>query len=442
MAHTRAFPGGIHPKLPGRGKSATKSQPIRNAKAPARVVVALQQHIGEPCTPIVAPGDVVDMGQMIGRVEAGIGAPIHAPVSGRVVALDTCLLPNGRNAMAVVIDNDHAERWHPSCVPHENVDALTSDQLRAIVRDAGIVGLGGATFPTHIKLSPPEGKHIDTVILNGAECESYITVDHRTMLEDPHAVVDGLELVKRILGAERAIIGIEGNMVDVIPVVQGAAHGKVDVITLPVMYPQGGEKQLIYGVTGRVVPAGKLPMDVGTLVINVSTAAAISHAVREGKPLIDRVITISGRVRNPSNLRARIGTTLVDLFDECGGLLEGVEKVVLGGPMMGVALHRLDTGVTKGADGLIALGAEAVMPVESACIRCGRCVTDCPMQLIPNKIDAASRSSQWDAAERFGVRVCIECGICSYVCPAKRAVTQSCRTAKAALYARDAAPKQ
>lgn len=444
VAVTRMFPGGIHPREIGNGKSATQSTPIRNARSPVRVVIALQQHIGAPCQSLVQAGDRVDLGQMIGQSEAFISAPVHASVSGKVVKLDRCVLANGLNAPAIVIDNDFEDRWHPDCTPRTNVEALSPQELVQIVRNAGIVGLGGATFPTSVKLSPPKGRAgkddpataIDTILLNGAECEPYLTSDHRLMLEATQEILDGFQLARKMVGASRAIIGIEDNKPDAIESMRKAAQGfDMQVVALPVQYPQGGEKQLIHALTGRTVPVGELPASVGTVVINVGTAAAISKAVREGKPIIDRIVTLTGRINHPANLRVRIGTTIVDLVDECGGFTEGVEKVVMGGPMMGIALARLDLPVTKGTSSLLALGAEAFIPCELNCMNCGRCTKACPMRLLPNKIDAAARRSRWAVAEEYNALACIECGCCSYVCPSKRELTQSCRTAKAGIQA-------
>lgn len=439
----RGFPGGIHPREFGNGKVATQGIPVRDAKPPVRVVIALQQHIGKPCVSTVQKGDKVDLGQMIGAAEGLISAPVHASVSGRVVKLDRCVLHNGLSVPAVVIDNDFEDRWHPDCKPRGQADALDERELVRIVREAGIVGLGGATFPTAVKLAPPADKPVDTLLLNGAECEPYLTSDHRVMLESSEEVADGFLLAKRILGAREAIAGIEDNKMDAVEAMRKALGSNARVEALPVRYPQGGEKQLIYALTGRIVPIGRLPADVGVVVINAATAAAISRAVRQGKPLIDRVITLAGRIAQPANLRVRIGTTIADLIDECGGLTEGAEKVVLGGPMMGAALPRLDLPVTKGASGVLAFGKEAIEPRELACMHCGRCTRVCPMQLIPNQIDAASRRRRWDLAEKYNGLSCIECGCCTYACPSKRMLTQSCRAAKAGIQAqREAAQKK
>ncbi len=439
MADSRAFPGGIHPREIGNGKPTTQGCSIIDQAAPVRVVVAMAQHIGAPAKCVVNPGDTVAIGQVIGQAEGLISAPVHAPVSGKVVKLDRCVLPTGQTVPAVVIDNDFEDRWDAAIKPRTEaeVDKLTNEQLIAIVRDAGVVGLGGATFPTAVKLAPP--KPVDTLIINGAECEPYLTADHRVMLEQSAAIADGVRLAKKMLGAATVLVGIEDNKPDAVAAMREALGNDAKVVSLPVRYPQGGEKQLIYALTGRVVPIGKLPADVGTVVINVGTAAAISAAVREGKPLIDHVVTVSGRVANPANVRVRIGTTLADVVDGRGGFTDGVDKIVLGGPMMGFTVPRLDIPMIKGLSGI--LGMSRLSEPELPCIRCGRCAEACPMNLLPMKIDAAARRYRWDLAEGLQVAGCMECGTCSYVCPAKREVTQGCKTAKAGIKAAAAQKK-
>ena len=443
----RGFPGGVRVREFENGKEATQGLPIRDAKPPVRAVIALHQHTGAPCIATVKAGDTVDLGQVIGASEELISAPVHASVSGRVVKLDHCFLQSGRSVQVVVIDNDFQDRWHKDCKPRqdEEVDALDAAQLVQIVRDAGVVGLSGATFPAAVKLTAVAGKPVDTVILNGAECEPYLTCDHRLILEDADEIVDGLLLAQRMLGARHGIVGVEDNMPGAPEALRAAlarrgSDARVEV--LPERYAQGAEKQMVYALTGRTVLLGSLPADVGVATFNVATAAAISRAIRQGKPLIDRVITLAGRIAQPCNLRARIGTAVGDLVDECGGLTEGVEKVVLGGPMMGAALPRLDMPITKGACGILAFGREGIGPRVLACIRCGRCHQGCPMKLLPNQIDLASQNKRWDLAEKYNAPACMECGICSYVCPSKRNVSQACATAKAAIRARPAKKKR
>ena len=441
----RGLPGGVRVRACGGGKDATKGLPVRDAKPPARAVVPLRQHTGEVCVAAVKAGDRVRMGQMIGEARGWISAPVHAPVSGRVVRLDHCVLQDGLSVPAVVIDNDFEDRWHPDRKPRDNLEALDAGQLAQIVREAGVVGQSGSAFPTAVKLTPSQEHPVDTVILNGMECEPYLTCDHRLMLEAADEIADGLLLAQRMLGAPDASVGIEGDKPEAAEAMRAAlaARGSgARVEVLPVRYARGSERQLVYALTRRTVRTGRLPSEVGVTTLNVSTAAAVSRAVRQGIPLIDRVITVAGRVARPANLRARIGTAVGDLIDECGGLTEGVERVVLGGPMMGTALSRLDLPVTKGVCGILAFGRESARPPELACIRCGRCHRGCPAGLLPNAIDSAARNERWELAERYGATACMECGICSYVCPSKRNVTRACAAAKAVIGAREAAKKK
>ena len=431
MANTRTFKGGVHPHETGNGKQSTNAQAVIDAKVPACVTIPLSQHIGAPCKCVVTPGQEVAMGQVIGEAGGFVSAPVHASVSGKVKAISSCVLQSGKSVPAVVIENDFQDRWDESVKPRANVGSLSAKELIEIVRDRGIVGLGGATFPTAVKLAPPPDKQVDTLILNGAECEPYLTSDHRLMLEHPAEVIDGMLLEAKMLGADKLLVGIEDNKPDAVSAMRQAAQGKnVEVVALPTKYPQGGEKQLIFALTGRRVPNGGLPADVKTVVSNVSTAYAVSKAVRENKPLIDRVVTVAGLVKKPANLRVRIGTPLYDLVQACGGFEDGVRKVVLGGPMMGTAISTLDIPVTKGTSGLLAFGAEGVHAKESPCIRCGRCAQACPMRLVPTQIDAFARRSHWEDCEKIGAMNCMECGACTFVCPAKRELTQSCRMAK------------
>lgn len=431
MFGSRLFPGGIHPHEGVGGKAENGSNPIVDLPAPARVTIPLSQHIGAPAKLCVQKGDHVKVGQVIGEAGGFVSAPVHASVSGTVAHIHPCLLANGATATAVIIDNDFQDEWvelHPAAHP----ETLTPQEVQQIVRDAGIVGLGGATFPTHVKLTPAPGKVIEKFIINGAECEPYLTADHRLMLEKPAQIIDGIRLLMLAFDVKEAIVGVEDNKPDAIAALQGAAASTegIKVQALPVRYPQGGEKQLVYATTRRVVPNGGLPLDVGCVVCNVGTMYAIHQAIREGRPLIDRITTVGGLVQNPKNFRVRIGTSIDTLLDACGGLKDSAKQLLSGGPMMGMAINSTDIPVTKGCSGILALGREALEPEESACIRCGRCLRACPMGLMPAKIDALTRAERFEAAEKIGAMNCIECGCCTFVCPAKRALTQSCRTAK------------
>lgn len=431
MATTQTFGGGVHPREIGNGKNSTNSQPIVNAAAPARVTIAMAQHAGAPAACCVKPGQVVNMGQVIGEAQGFISAPVHASVSGKVVSVTTCMVASGRSVPAVVIENDFEDRWDESVKPCENVDALTAEEIVKIAADRGIVGLGGAAFPTTVKLNTTKlEKKPDTLCVNGGECEPYLTSDHRLMVECAEQIIDGIRLAMKASGCTCAKVGIEDNKPDAVAALKAVATEGIEVYALPAKYPQGFEKSLIYALTGRRVPNGALPSAVQCVVLNVGTCAALSVAVREGKPIVDRVVTMAGRVANPCNLRVRIGTPLMDMVDEIGGLTDGVRKLIIGGAMMGPAVPSLNLPVTKNFGGFLALGEEAVSPEETACIRCGRCIRSCPMGLMPAKIDALVRRSDYDGAIAAGAMNCMECGSCTYACPAKRELTQACRVAK------------
>ncbi len=432
MAITQTFGGGVHPREIGNGKNATQSQQIVNAAAPARVTIALSQHVGAPAACCVKVGQTVNMGQVIGEAQGFISAPVHASVSGKVVAVTNCVVASGKSVPAVVIENDYEDRWDESVQPRENVDALTPEEIVKIAAASGIVGLGGAAFPTFVKLDTSKlEEKPDTLVINGSECEPYLTSDHRLMVEDAETIMDGIVLAKKASGVSRAVVGIEDNKPDAIEAMRAAARDGVEVVSLRTHYPQGFEKMLIYSLTGRRVPNGALPSAAKCVVLNVSTCAALSCAVRQGRPLVDRVVTVTGRVQNPANFRVRIGTNLMDLIDQVGGLTDGVRKLVVGGPMMGNSVPTLNIPVTKNFGGFLAMGEEGITAEESACIRCGRCMRACPMGLMPAKIDAAVRHGNYDAAIAAGAMNCMECGSCTYACPAKRQLTQSCRVAKA-----------
>ncbi|MCH5286010.1 MAG: electron transport complex subunit RsxC [Christensenellaceae bacterium] len=442
----RLFPGGVHPREGENGKAVNGGNAIRELPAPPRVIIPLQQHIGAPAKPLVKKGDRVLTGQKIGDAGGFVSAPVHASVSGTVVDVQPALLANGTAQMAVIIDNDYKDEW-VQLTPAEHPETLSAAELQYIIREAGIVGMGGAGFPTAVKLTPGTGKTIEKLIINGAECEPYLTADHRLMLEQAAGIVDGIRLTMLALEIKEAIVGIEDNKADAIAVMtEAASHVEgLTVRALPVKYPQGGEKQLVYALTRRKVPAGGLPLDVGCVVMNVGTCYAVHQAVREGRPLISRVTTVGGLVNNPGNFLVRVGCTVENLLEACGGIKPETKQLLYGGPMMGMAIARTDIPVTKACSGILALGQAAMEPKESACIRCGRCINACPMNLMPAKIDAFARVNDFESAEKFGAMNCMECGVCTYTCPAKRSLTQSCRTAKKVITTRrqrEAARKQ
>jgi len=424
------FIGGVHPP---HSKGSTEDKPVVACPAPDLIIIPMQQHIGAPCEPLVKVGDLVKMGQKIGEPRGYVSAPVHSSVSGRVKAIEHRPHPAGGQVLSVVIENDGMDTLDETVVPR-SVDSLSASELKSIVLEAGLVGMGGAAFPAHVKLSPPPEKKIDTVILNGAECEPYLTSDYRLMLEDPASIVDGLRFIMKILGVEKGFIGIEDNKPKAIKAMGEAigANSGIQLVPLKTKYPQGAEKQLIHAVTRRQVPSGGLPMDVGVVVHNVGTASAVSRAVRKGMPLIERIVTVSGgAVREPKNLLVRIGTSFKDVVEFCGGFAGEPAKIISGGPMMGIAQYTLEVPVIKGTSGILLMNAEqARIPEPGLCIRCGRCVSVCPIHLMPLTLSANALNGNFDACENLHALDCIECGCCSFTCPAARPLLQSIRVAK------------
>ncbi|WHH61044.1 electron transport complex subunit RsxC [Petroclostridium sp. X23] len=431
------FKGGIHPH---DNKHHTEKMSIISLQAPDRLYFPMQQHIGAPCEPVVAVGDEVKVGQKIADSKAFVSAPIHSSVSGKVVAIESILHPNGSKVMAIVVENDDKDTVDESVVPKGELDALEPKQIISIVREAGIVGMGGAGFPTHVKLSPPPDKKIDYVIINGAECEPYLTSDHRVMLEAPGEVILGLKAIMKVFGLNKGYIGIEENKMDAIKTMKEHASKEagIEVVVLKTKYPQGAEKQLIKVIAGREVPSGALPADVGAVVNNIDTCTAIARAITTGMPLTRRIVTVSGAaVKEPRNYAVKIGTPFKYLFEQSGGFIEDPAKIVMGGPMMGIAQFSIDVPVVKGTSGLLAFTKEDVqLKPESPCIRCGKCVGACPMNLLPIYLSAYSSKNDLDKAEEYNAADCIECGSCSYVCPSKRHLVQSIRGAKQAIIAK------
>ncbi|MCJ7806917.1 MAG: electron transport complex subunit RsxC [Clostridia bacterium] len=428
------FKGGVHPN---HHKETTATMAVTAMKVPERVIIPLQQHIGAPCEPLesIAVGVPVKKGQKIGESSGFVSAPIHASISGTVTAIGPYNHPLGRPVQAITIESDGEDRWDDQVKPAGELEKLKPEEIRKIVREAGIVGLGGATFPAHVKLSPPADKKIDIVIINGAECEPYLTADHRVMLEKPEEIVFGLKVMIKALGAEKGVIGIEDNKDDAIRVMEQivSEEENISVTRLHTKYPQGAEKMLIQVITGRKVPAGGLPLDIGVVNHNVGTAVAIANALREGKPLIERVLTVTGAgVNRPANLLVRVGTLVSEVLESCGGLKDTTQKLIIGGPMMGLAQPNPDIPVIKGTSGILALTDQDVYLAESSpCIRCGKCVDACPVQLLPTAIVQAAEHKLYKQAEKLHATDCFECGCCSYVCPSKILLTQWIRIAKA-----------
>lgn len=421
MFSKKAFSGGVHPP---ENKKATEKKPIEKVPLPKEVIIPVQQHIGAPSEPVVQVGQKVQAGDKISEAKGFISVPAHATISGTVKKIEPRPHPFGTEVLSMVIEADGDQAINPNIQFDPNYLELSNEEMIQRVREAGLAGMGGAAFPTHVKLSPPANKPIDIFILNGAECEPYLTSDHRLMLEETENILKGMEIICRILAVKKGFIGIERNKPDAIARFReeiAKANLNFKVIGFDVKYPQGAEKQLIYAATGRKVPAGGLPMDVGCLVQNVGTAAAVYNAVAWHKPLIERVVTITGNgIREPKNVLARIGTPFTHLFEYCGGLVNGVDKIIMGGPMMGLAQFSDQVPVIKGTSGILLLAdAQARMTQEQNCIRCARCVDACPMGLLPTLIAEMVKHNRFENARNLNVLDCIECGSCTYVCPSK-----------------------
>ncbi len=424
--------GSVHPHDRKRDTKQEAVMPLK--KAPAYVVIPMAMHVGAPCKPVVAKGDYVLLGQMIGE-PTGLGAPIHASISGTVTAVEERPHPNGGSCMAVVIENDYQDAPAPALERKADPEDLTGWEIVDLIQQAGIVGLGGAGFPTSVKIKGAIG-NVDTLIINGAECEPYITADHRLMLEQSERLLGGVKILMHALGLDSAIIGVEGNKMDAIEYLRGQlpADSGITVATMKTRYPQGAEKQLIQRLTGRQVPSGKLPADVKCVVVNTSTAAAVYDAVHDGIPLTRRIVTVSGgAVNQPCNLLVPIGTPLEHLLEECGGLIAEPGRVLTGGPMMGAAQYDLSVPTIKGTNALLFLERRECTPVhrqELSCIRCGRCVQACPMNLTPLYFNMYHKAGRYKELEQYHIMDCMECGSCAYACPAHIRLVQSIRTAK------------
>jgi electron transport complex protein RnfC len=415
-----SFKGGVHP---AENKRWTEDKAVEKLPIPPLVVIPVQQHIGAPSKPIVEIGTRVRAGDPVSEAAGFVSVPAHASISGTVTAIEERPHPLGMPVLSVVIQSDGEDAWNPAIAYQADYLALERAEMIDRVRAAGLAGLGGAAFPTHVKLSPPGDKPIDTVLLNGAECEPYLTADHRLMLERPKEILLGLQLIARLLGAKQAAIGIEDNKRDAVRILKKNAEElnlPYEVLMLKVKYPQGAEKQLIYATTGRAVPAGGLPMDAGCVVQNVGTAAAVYDAIAWRRPLVERIVTVTGKgIVEPKNVLARIGTPYRFVLEQCGGLKEETGKLIMGGPMMGMAQYSLDAPVIKGTSGLLALDEkEGRKHEERVCISCAHCVDACPMGLVPKQIAALIRNGRIAEAGEQHALDCIECGSCAYVCPA------------------------
>jgi len=435
---TLSFKGGIHPTY---NKDISVREPMRDAGLPDKVVIPLSQHIGAPCSPTINKGDIVEEGQVIGKSDSFISACIHSSVSGKVLDVEKTYHPSLGTALSVVIERD--KEANPKKYSETSISELSTKELIEKVKDAGLVGMGGAAFPTHVKLSVPEGKKIETLIINGAECEPFLTCDHVVMTRNTHDVLKGIELMMDIIQPKDVYIAIEDNKKAAIFAFQkaikkstNATISKIKVAPLATKYPQGGEKQLIKAITGKEVPPEGLPLDIGFLVQNVGTVKAMYEAICMNKPLTERVVTISGDcLHRPGNYLIKIGTTIQDIVERCGiELYRAPKKVVIGGPMTGFSQADMDVPVIKGTSGILFLSEGYTKSrEEETCIKCAKCVDVCPVSLSPTEIMKSVSINKLDKAKELYIVDCMECGACSYICPARIPLVQYIKEGKSAI---------
>lgn len=436
------FHGGVHPE---ENKELTSGKKIQDAPLFENYVVPLQQHIGAPTKPLVKKKDTVRKGQLIAESGGFVSANIHAPTSGTVSDVSTCPGLAGPLPAVTITSDGEDQTVEDGLQPIAEWRNTDPDMLKQRIADAGIVGMGGAAFPTHVKLSPPPAKKIDVLIINGVECEPCLTADHRLMLEEQDQMLAGIGIIARILGAREVYLAIERNKPDAIETLREPAKKTgIDVVDLEVQYPQGAEKQLIYAVTGRKVPTGGLPMDVGCVVQNVGTALAVAEAVHEGKPLIERITTVTGApATTPGNWRFRVGSLLQDALTVADGVKYDPAKIIMGGPMMGISVASLEVPVMKNTSGILLLGPDEIHQFTSeACISCGQCVDACPMNIMPGTLSVQIENERFELAEKWRAMDCIECGCCAYVCPTNRPLVHHFKRAKAEIMAKRRAAAQ
>jgi Na+-translocating ferredoxin:NAD+ oxidoreductase subunit C len=440
------FPGGIEPYY---GKDLTSGIPIAVMPPPKQVVLPLSMHAGAPAKPLVAVGSQVKKGQKIAEAGGFVSTPIHASLSGKVKAISPHTHPSGRIMTSIIIESDGQDDWISPLTEHENYLERSPEEIKKIVLEAGISGMGGAQFPTHVKLSPPKDKKVDTLILNGVECEPYLTADHRLMMEYPVEMLQGLKLLIKILGVDKVYIGVEDNKLDAIEILNNALRENpirevagrpvdVKIAVVKTKYPEGGEKQLIQAILNKEVPSGGLPMDIGVVMQNVATTVAIYQAVRFGIPLIERIVTVTGHgIKRPQNVLARLGTRGRDIIEFCGGFVGEPGKVVFGGPMMGMAQFTLEAPIIKGTGGILVLPKEEIhLDHIQPCIKCAACVEACPAGLAPHMLSITAELVNFEEAKKYRPFDCIECGCCDYVCPSKRPIVHLIRYTKMELAAK------
>ena len=437
---TRSY-GGVHPN---DKKYPANEAWISEIPQPSRVVIPMGQHIGAPCTPSVAVGDTVKVGQKIGDCPKPVSAPVHASVSGKVVAIEPHLVNLGTMVNCVVIENDGLNTPADTVAPMPEEDRADPEKLAAVIREAGIVGMGGATFPTAFKITSGWGK-VDTVIINGAECEPYITSDHRTMLEHPVELLKGIQLLMRACKVDEAFYAIEKNKQYAIDqlLFYGAESMGIHIVPLECRYPQGAEKTLVHTISGREVPPGGLPAAVGCSVFNTFTAYSVYRAVYEGMPAIERVVTVTGSaIAEPKNVKVRVGTPMSWVFEQTGGFAKEPWKIIMGGPMMGLAQYDLSVPCTKGTAALVCFAKDENRTVSNpTCIRCGQCVGACPLKLQPIYMYLYQQKGDIDMLKKLNVTDCVECGACTYICPGRLPLTHAFKTAKVMIQNYDAALK-
>jgi len=433
----RTFKGGINP--PGY-KELTNGKSIIKANDPKVVYIPLQQHIGAPCKAIVEVGDYVKLGQKIGESTTYISAPVHSSVSGIVKSIEPLYSPSGRKTNTVLIESDGLDQPHESIKPNASLEELSPTEIIEIVKETGITGLGGAGFPTHVKLLPPSDKKVDTFILNGAECEPFLTPDHRSMLEMFERIILGTKAIMKALNVKKGIIAIEENKLDTIEAFKAVLKDSdnIEIVAMKTKYPQGDEKRIINAILGREVPSGGLPADVGCVVNNVATAKAIADALLEGKPLYERIVTVTGHiVKEPKVFQAKIGTPIQELIDQCGGFTETPGKIIIGGPMMGKSQFTTKVPVIKTTGGILGLSiSETISQKVQPCIKCGKCLDVCPVYLQPLFISAYALQNKFDMAKKYNALDCVECGACSYICPANIPLTESIKFSKLEILAK------